>query len=143
MAANVELIGRFYREMWDRFDETLIPVLLAEDFRFRGSLGNETVGHAQFAEYMRLIRRGFPDFTNHVEETITQGDRSFARLTYRGTHRGEVLGIPPTGRRIEYAGAAVFRFRGGKVAETWVLGDVWGLVRQLRGGEVASGGSTA
>ena len=89
-------------------------------------------------DYVRLIRRGFPDFSNHVEETITQGDRTFARLTYRGTHRGEVLGVPATGRRVEYAGAAVFRFRDNRIAETWVLGDVWGLVRQLRGGGVAS-----
>lgn len=135
---NEQLIARFYRDMWDRFDESLIPVLLADDFRFRGSLGNETVGHAQFADYVRLIRRGFPDFSNHVEETITQDDRTFARLTYRGTHRGEVLGVPATGRRVEYAGAAVFRFRDNRIAETWVLGDVWGLVRQLRGGGVAS-----
>lgn len=135
---NEQLIARFYRDMWDRFDESLIPVLLADDFRFRGSLGNETVGHAQFADYVRLIRRGFPDFSNHVEETITQDDRTFARLTYRGTHRGEVLGFPATGRRVEYAGAAVFRFRDNRIAETWVLGDVWGLVRQLRGGGVAS-----
>jgi steroid delta-isomerase-like uncharacterized protein len=140
---NEQLITRFYHEMWDPFDESLIPLLLTPDFRFRGSLGNETRGHAQFADYMRLIQRAFPDFTNHVEETITQSDRTFARLTYRGTHHGEALGIPPTGRRIEYAGAAVFHFRDDrKIAATWVLGDVWTLLRQLRG-EVATNGTTA
>ena len=71
------------------------------------------------------------------------GRFTFARLTYRGTHRGEALGVPPTGRRIEYAGAAVFHFRDDrKIASTWVLGDVWTLLRQLRG-EVATNGTTA
>jgi steroid delta-isomerase-like uncharacterized protein len=132
MSTNVELVRRFYEEMWNRFDESLIPRLLTPDFKFRGSLGNQTLGHDAFARYMRLIEQAFPDFTNHVEETITEGDRTFARLTYRGTHRGEALGCPPTNRPIRYVGAAVFRFRQSMIAETWVLGDVWGLVQQLR-----------
>ena len=89
-------------------------------------------GCAGFIEYMDFIAAAFPDFTNHVEEIIAEGDRAFARLTYRGTHRGAVFGIAPTGRRVEYAGAAVFRFRDGKIAEVWVLGDVHGLLQQLR-----------
>jgi steroid delta-isomerase-like uncharacterized protein len=127
-----ELIRRFYEELWNRFDKRNISELLAEDVRFRGSLGQEKAGHSGFAEYMDMIQAAFPDFTNEVVEVISEGDRAFARLTYRGTHRGEVLGIPPTNRRVEYAGAAVFRFRQGKIAEVWVLGDVHGLLQQLQ-----------
>jgi predicted ester cyclase len=112
---------------------TLEPVRLTADFRFRGSLGQEKHGHGGFAEYMDVIQWGFPDFRNDVEEIISEGDHAFARLTYRGTHSGEVLGIPPTGRRVEYAGAAVFRFRNDRIAEVWVLGDLHGLLSQLRG----------
>jgi predicted ester cyclase len=72
-----------------------------------------------------------------VEETVSEGDRSFARLTYRGTHRGDIFGIAPTGRRVEYAGAALFRFQGSCIAEVWVLGDVYGLLQQLTGGAAA------
>jgi len=128
---NVELIGRFYGEMWNRFDTSLFPELLTEDIRFRGSLGQHKVDYEPLGEYVDFIQRAFPDFTNQVEETISEGDRSFARLTYRGTHRGEIFGIAPTGRRIEYAGAALFRFRGGRIAEVWVLGDVHGLLQKL------------
>jgi steroid delta-isomerase-like uncharacterized protein len=130
---NVLLVERFYHELWDRFDKALIPELLTEDVRFRGSLGRHTVGHGPFAEYMDFVRHAFPDFTNRIEEIVSEGERSFARLTYRGTHRGELFGIPPTGRRVEYAGAALFHFRGGRIAEVWVLGDVYGLLQQLTG----------
>jgi steroid delta-isomerase-like uncharacterized protein len=128
---NVTVVERFYREMWNRFDAGLIPELLTDDVRFRGSLGQSTVGREQFAAYMEFVRQAFPDFTNHVEEVVSEGERSFARLTYRGTHRGEVFGVAATGRRVEYAGAALFRFRGGRIADVWVLGDVYGLLRQL------------
>jgi steroid delta-isomerase-like uncharacterized protein len=128
---NRELIRRFYEELWNPFDRRRIPELLTPDVAFRGSLGEEKHGHSEFVEYMATIEAAFPDFTNQVEEVISEGDRAFARLTYRGTHRGTVLGRPATGRRVQYAGAAVFRFRGGRIAEVWVLGDVHGLLRQL------------
>jgi steroid delta-isomerase-like uncharacterized protein len=128
---NLTLINRFYREMWNRFDKTLIPELLTEDICFRGSLGQTKVGHAEFADYVDFVRNAFPDFSNEVEETISQGDKAFARLTYRGTHRGEVFGIPPTGRTIQYSGTAVFTFRENQIANVWVLGDIHGLIAQL------------
>jgi hypothetical protein len=59
----------------------------------------------------------FRIFSNEIEEVISQGNKAFARLTYRGTHQGGLFGIAPTRRRIEYAGAAVFKFRGDKIAE--------------------------
>jgi len=114
----------------NRFDTSLIPVLLTQDIRFRGSLGQTKNGHFEFAEYVNFIRR--TDFTNEIEEFISEGDKAFARLTYRGTHRGKLFGIAATGRRIEYAGAALFSFRGAKIAEVWVLGDIYGLISQLR-----------
>ncbi|MBI1914206.1 MAG: ester cyclase [Planctomycetes bacterium] len=128
---NVALVERFYYEMWNRFDKSLVPELLTEDIQFRGSLGQYKTGHGQFCEYMDFIRQAFPDFTNVVEEIVSEGERSFAQLTYRGTHRGELFGIAPTNRRIAYAGAALFHFRGARIREVWVLGDVHGLVQQL------------
>ncbi len=129
---NRDLILRFYEEVWNPFDKQKIPELLTDDVRFRGSLGQEKFGHSGFAEYMDTIQAAFPDFTNHVEEIISEEDRAFARLTYRGTHHGTVFGIAPTSRRVAYAGAAVFRLRGARIAEVWVLGDVHGLLQQLR-----------
>lgn len=133
-AAHLALLERFYHEMWDRFDKSAFPDILAEDFRFRGSLGQTTTGWDEFGAYVDFVQRAFPDFRNIIEDVVSEGDRAFARLTYRGTHRGELFGIAPTGRAIEYAGAALFRFQGGRIAEVWVLGDVHGLLRQLAPG---------
>jgi steroid delta-isomerase-like uncharacterized protein len=125
------LIERFYYEMWNRFDKTLLPELVTADLRFRGSLGQQKVGRREFAEYVDFVQAAFPDFTNQIDELISEGDRAVARLTYRGTHQGELFGIGPTGRKVTYAGAAFFRCRAGRIADVWVLGDLHGLLRQL------------
>lgn len=129
---NEELIRVWYERMWNQWDKSVFPDILAEDITFRGSLGNVIAGHDGVGSYMDIIRKAFPDFRNHVEETITQGSKSFARLRYTGTHRGPIFGIAPTGKQIEYAGAAVFTFRNGKIGNVWVMGDLHGLIQQLK-----------
>ena len=128
---NVQMIKRFYHEMWNQFDRSIFPELLTEDIKFRGSLGKYTLGYEEFGKYIDYIQSAFPDFVNYIEEIITEGDKSFVKLTYRGTHKGEIFGIKPTNKPIEYAGAALFTFQNGKISEIWVLGDVYGLIQQL------------
>jgi predicted ester cyclase len=129
---NEELIRLWYGQMWNRWDKSVFPKILTTDITFRGSLGNVIAGHDGVGSYMDLIRKAFPDFHNLIEETITQGNKSFARLRYTGTHQGTVFGIEPTGKKITYCGAAVFTFRDGKICNVWVLGDIYGLIEQLK-----------
>jgi steroid delta-isomerase-like uncharacterized protein len=131
---NKALVRRYYEEMWNRWDFRLAHELVSEAVAFRGSLGVSVHGREGFKDYMRTVRRAFPDFNNGVEELIAEGDRVVARLTYTGTHQGEVFGIGATARRVNYAGVAIFRIAEGRIGEGWVLGDVHGLVRQLRDG---------
>ncbi len=62
---------------------------------------------------------------------IAEGDKIVARLTWSGTHNGELFGIAPTGRRVSYVGAAIFRLRRGKIQSAWVVGDTQELWRAL------------
>lgn len=125
---------RYYDELWNAWTLDVADELLAPDIRFRGSLGVDVVGVAAFREYVRRVQRAFPDFHNAVLELVAEPERVAARLAYTGTHRGELFGIAPTGRRIRYAGAAFFRLAGGRIGEGWVLGDLDGLRRQLTEG---------
>ncbi|HWU37535.1 MAG TPA: ester cyclase, partial [Candidatus Acidoferrum sp.] len=77
------------------------------------------------------VRAAFPDFHNTIEELIAEGDKVVARLTYRGTHRGHLFGIVPTGRQVVYSGIAIFRIAGGKIVDGWVIGDTLALMQQL------------
>jgi predicted ester cyclase len=130
-SANIYLVDRFYNEMWNRFDKSLLAEILTPTIRFRGSLGQTKVGYDEFGDYVDFVRAFAPDFHNEVVTTVTEGNRTFARLLYSGTHRGEILGIAPTGRRFAYAGAALFEVADRRITEVWVLGDIHGLVTQL------------
>jgi steroid delta-isomerase-like uncharacterized protein len=129
--ANKSLICSYYEEMWNSWNFDAATKLLAEDITFRGSLGDVMKGRDAFCGYMLKVREAFPDFHNTIEHLIADGDTVAARLTYSGTHRGEIFGVAATGKKVAYAGVAIFRIAAGKVAEGWVLGDLIGLLRQL------------
>jgi predicted ester cyclase len=77
------------------------------------------------------FRRGFPDVVSAIEDLIAEGDKVVARWRASATHRGEYMGIPPTGREVEFTGISVYRIEGGKVAESWTAEDDLGLMRQI------------
>jgi steroid delta-isomerase-like uncharacterized protein len=133
---NKALVRRYYEELWNRWNLTLAEALLGEGLTFRGSLGVAVQGRDGFRDYMRTVQRVFPDFHNHIDELVAEGERVVARLTYTGTHQGELFGVAPTGKRVSYAGVAIFRIGAGRIAEGWVLGDVHGLMRQLSGAAI-------
>ena len=125
------VVRRYYSEIWNAWSEPALDELISPEIVFRGSIGTAVAGIAGFKQYVDRIRSAFPDFHNHIEELIAEGDKVAARLTYTGTHRGELFGFPGTGRKITYQGLAVFACQGGKIVRGFVLGDTETLKRQL------------
>lgn len=66
-----------------------------------------------------------------IRDLVAEGDRAFARMHFEGIYRGPFMGFAPTGKPVEWAGAALFTLKGGKIADLWVLGDVHGLIERL------------
>lgn len=128
---NKALVGRYYHELWNKWNFEEIDHLIGEAIVFRGSLGISVQGRDGFRQYVETVRKVFPDFHNKIDMLIAENDTVAARLTYTGTHRGELFGIQPTGRPITYAGVGIFRIAAGIIVEGWVLGDTFGLMRQL------------
>src|SRR5215212_10002910 len=76
-------------------------------------------------------RRGFPDVANTIEDIIAEGDKVVARWRSRATHQGEYMGIPPSGKEVEFTGISVYRIEAGKIAESWNVEDQLGLMQQI------------
>ena len=125
------LVRRYYAEVWNAWSKTALEELISPDVVFRGSIGTNVLGIEEFEQYVNRVRAAFPDFHNHIEELIAEGEKVAARLTYTGTHRGELLGFPATGRKITYSGIAIFEFAESKIVRGYVLGDTENLKRQL------------
>ena len=77
------------------------------------------------------FREGFPDVVSTIEDLIAEGDKVVARWRARATHQGEYMGIPPTGKEVEFTGISVYRIEAGKIAESWNEEDELGLMQQI------------
>ncbi len=75
---------------------------------------------------------GMPDLQVSIETQIVAGDRVAASFVYSGTHNGTYFGIAPTGRKLRFTSCDIFRLANGKIAEHWGMGDIAGVLAQLK-----------
>ena len=127
---NKALVRRWV-ELWNAGDAAAIAELVTPDYVRHDSNGPEVGGPAAERQLVEMYRTAFPDLHFTIEHLVAEGDLVVARLTVRGTHRGELLGVPPTGRPITLAAMDLYRIRDGKIAEQWVMLDALGLLQQL------------
>jgi predicted ester cyclase len=88
-------------------------------------------GRETMKRHLATVRSGFPDIRVHLEALLSEGDDVVARTVTEGTHTGEFMGHPATGRRFKAAGLDMFRVREGRLAEHWGLFDTLGMLLQL------------
>ncbi len=78
-----------------------------------------------------MFREAFPDWHSELHALVAEDDIVVERFTASGTHRGELMGVAPTGKPVELEGINIFRVRDGKITERWGRLDELGLFRQL------------
>jgi predicted ester cyclase len=84
---------------------------------------------AMFAARLKAL----PDLTVKIEAMVATDDDAAASFVFEGTHAGVYLGFEPTGRRLRFTSCDIFAIRGGRIAEHWGVGDIAGVIAQLRG----------
>ncbi len=127
---NKELINAYYK-MWNEKDFDKADEICDEDIRFRGSLDITANGIEGFKEYAQMLIDAFPNLYHAVEMSVFENNMAAVYVTYTGTHEGKLFDYEPTGRRICYAGASFFQFKGSKIMSINVLGDLNSLHKQL------------
>jgi predicted ester cyclase len=118
--ANKTLVRREQEELWNHTGD-----LDAAEELF--AAGQAEAAKQEAADF----RRGFPDVISTIEDLIAEGDKVVARWRCRATHRGEYMGIAPSGKEVGFTGISVYRIEGGKIAESWTVEDELGLMRQI------------
>jgi steroid delta-isomerase-like uncharacterized protein len=87
-------------------------------------------------QYVSMIRSALPDLHLTLEDDIAEGNKVVSRWRAQGTHRGELMGIAPTGNQVAITGITIHRIEDGKIVEEWENWDALGLMQQI--GAVAS-----
>jgi steroid delta-isomerase-like uncharacterized protein len=108
-----------------------IDELVEPDARIRTPLPSEATGAQLAKEVWAMLLRGLPDLHITVEDLIEEGDKVISRNTVTGTHQGEYMGLPSTGKSVTYNEIFIVRFADGRIAETWGVVDVLSQMRQL------------
>ena len=109
----------------------LIDELIADDFVEHEEFPGPEQGRDITRAFVTLFRSAFPDLTVTPEDIIVEGDKVVVRSTLSGTHRGEFMGIPPTGQKFDVQGIDILRVRDGKATEHWGVTDAMGMMQQL------------
>ena len=127
---NKALVRRFVEEFWNEGNEVSADELMAVDAEIHMPTG-EVVDPDGLKGFAATFREAFPDWHSTFEELIAEGDRVAERWTGRGTHLGELQGIPPTGKRVEAPGSVFYRIVGGKIVEFRGQLDMMRIMQQL------------
>jgi steroid delta-isomerase-like uncharacterized protein len=129
---NKALVRRFYEEVWDRGNVDFAHEVFHDDYvRHDLRPTQAAAGAAGMAAIASGFRSAFPDAHWRVDLMLAEGDLVAARWTATGTFTGQWGVVQPTGKRAEFSGVNLYRFRGGKVAEIWNHRDDLGLMEQV------------
>jgi predicted ester cyclase len=130
---NKAVVVRFNKEVIENGDEAAFRELIAADFVNRTAPpGAPAAPEGMIHTFNRVLRPAFPDLRVEIHDQIAEADKVMTRKTLRGTHRGEIFGIPATGREVEIDVIDIVRLRDGLYAEHWGINTLSVVLVQLR-----------
>jgi steroid delta-isomerase-like uncharacterized protein len=129
---NKAVVRRFIEDVWNSGNLAAIDELISEDHvdHDPGQAGSPG-GREGARAFIQMYRTAFPDTHIELGEMIAEGDLVAATWTATGTHQGELMGIPPTGKTATITGIGVDRVRDGQIVESWANYDLLGMLVQL------------
>jgi len=127
---NMQIVRRIYEEVFDKHNLAVLDELYATDFVYH-SPGNPDLNREGLKQGLSAYVAAFPDVGMTIEDIFAAGDRVAVRFTARGTHQGEYMGVPPTGKQVTITSILIHRLAGGKMVEDWEWEDQLGVLRQL------------
>ena len=129
---NKDLARRWFEEVFNAQNFEVADEITAPDaVNHDPTLGDLPRGPEGDRHVVNLYHGAFSDANITVEEQVAEGDEVVTCWTGRGTHQGELMGVPPSGNRVEISGMTLNRISGGKIAETWTNYDALGMMRQI------------
>ncbi len=132
--AMIASAHRLLQDVYGKGDYKALAEIVSDDYVMHvPAIQGRTVerGVAAAEKRARAFRAALPDLKFEIHETVVAGDTLVMRWSFRGTHRGEFLGVAPTGKPVDIAGMSLSRSKNGKVSEIWVEWDRSRLLEQV------------
>jgi steroid delta-isomerase-like uncharacterized protein len=129
---NETLVRRFFAEVFNQGNLEAVETFIHPQHENHDPTAPEVpTGPEGVRRLVELYRSAFPDIHFEHEAVVDLGDKVAHRWTFTGTHRGEIMGVEPTGRKVTVQGIEINRIADGKIAESWAISDALGMLEQL------------
>jgi steroid delta-isomerase-like uncharacterized protein len=126
---NLENFARVFEEAFNRGDVNVLDEVLSPNYKEHQHEWPATL--EGFKAAIRELRVAYPDLKMKIEDSVSAGNKVWARITCSGTHRGQYKGLAPTGKRFETTDMHVCRFEDGKAVEHWGVLETSRWMEQL------------
>ena len=128
---NKALFRRFIEEVVNKRNLDAIDELMEPNFIDHNSPPGVPPGTAGMKQMMGMIFSAFPDLKSTVGELVAEGDKVVGTMTNTGTHKGEFMGIPASGKQVSFSEIHMVRIANGKAVEHWGLSDDLSMMQQI------------
>lgn len=129
---NKDIIRRYAAEVWNSGNAEAIDTFIAADYvRHDAGIPMQIRGPDGIRQLFAVYRTGFPDINFSADLMMAEGDKVAVVWQMTGTHKGELMGIPATGKPVAIKATEIYRLAGGKIAEQWVAVDNLGMMQQI------------
>ena len=128
---NVALDRRVAEKVWNEGDMDVADQVFASDVVLHGAAPGLPPGVEGVKAAVTAYRAAFPDLHVTNDDYVAEGDRVASRWSWQGTHKGELFGIPATGKQVTMTGISIMRVVDGKIAEVWSSSDQLSLMQQI------------
>jgi predicted ester cyclase len=128
---NKEIVRRVHEEAVNQKNLSILDDFVATNVVWHNAPPGLAPGIEGYKQFFPMLQTAFPDWHSTIDDVIAEGDKVVHRITGRGTHKGEWMGIAPTGKQVTVTGNIIYRIDNDKIAEEWFEHDVMGLMQQL------------
>lgn len=127
-------VRQFYEAAWNSGDLSVIDEMFSPEYVDHDAVAQTggMTGLESARQFVQIFRKAIPDLRCDIEDQIAEGDKVVSRWVATGTHQGDLMGVPPTGRRFRVDGISIDRFsEEGQFVEGWGTWDGVSLLRQI------------
>jgi steroid delta-isomerase-like uncharacterized protein len=131
MSQDNKAIRRRYHDAWNAGDTVALDGIMAPDVINHSPLPGQPQGVDGFKAAIQMMRGGVPDLSITIDSAVAEGDLVSTRWTGTGTHTGDLMGIPATGKQVTVVGIDICRISGDRIVEYWQELDTFSMLQQL------------
>jgi steroid delta-isomerase-like uncharacterized protein len=131
LAENKALVRRFVEEVQSQHKLAVVDEIMDPNMIDHAAQPSSLNSVEAFKQFFGGVLAALPDLKAVIHAQVAEGDKVVTHKTFHGTHKGEFMGIPPTGKKVAIELIDIFRIAEGKFAEHWAVSDMMSLMQQL------------